>query len=279
MKNQFDFKRFGRYFLADFNNCIANYGLSLLIVSLMGLIVVVFCLLFSMVLPNQSEHLMPGQSLRVTMFCISLVVLMLSMPSKCYGGLTDKRMGTAFLMLPVSRLEKFLSMLLNMLVVLPAAFLIISLGVDSLICLFVPESGTALISAPEVIRSSLDMAELPENFHISRALTPWLMLDDIWTSILIFLLGAIWFKNGKISKTLGTVILVSLVLSLIATPILVHYFNGTDLEAMMKAADTSKIDWILRILEHPVLWETLADTLVNLLLCAGIFWRMKTLKH
>lgn len=279
MKNQFDFKRFGRYFVADFNNCIANYGLSLLIVSLMGLIVVVFCLLFSAVLPDAAEHFVPGQTMRTTMFLISLAVLVFSMPSKCYGSLTDKRHGSAFLLLPVSRLEKFLSMLLNMLVVLPAAFLIISLGVDSLICLFVPESGTALISAPEVIRSSLDMAELPENFHISRALTPWLMLDDIWTSILIFLLGAIWFKNGKISKTLGTVILVSLVLSLIATPILVHYFNGTDLEAMMKAADTSKIDWILRILEHPVLWETLADTLVNLLLCAGIFWRMKTLKH
>ena len=39
MKEIFDFKRFGKYFVFDLRSCAANYGYSLTLICLMGVII------------------------------------------------------------------------------------------------------------------------------------------------------------------------------------------------------------------------------------------------
>ena len=49
MSDIFNFKRFGNFFVSDFKRCLANYGLSLLILSLTGLMAYLITIFVSLI--------------------------------------------------------------------------------------------------------------------------------------------------------------------------------------------------------------------------------------
>ena len=288
MKDIFDFKRFGKYFVSDFKGCVANYGLSLITISmLLYLICYVVTVSFGLIMNQGWEGL--GLGTRATLFVIAMITLVITMPVKCYGKITEKQSGSFFLTLPVSRLEKFVSMLLMTIVVAPVIGTALYLGLDALVCLFdktcgnnlvseIQDLATIIMNIPEEAAMEAALGEIPENVakFIKEITCPWLYVDDMIGTSLIFLLGAVFFKKGKTVKTIMACIALAIAASIIATPIMAPWTN--ELFDMM---DNGNFDEIFNfgIFRHAALIDTLNDTLVNIALLIGIWFRIKTLKH
>lgn len=286
--NTFNFNRFGKFLASDLRHCLANYGLSMLLMSMMGLIIYIGTVTMGLVFNGAWDG--PGVGFRLTVFIITMFVLMTSMPVKCYGGLTDKKTGSAWLMLPVSRLEKYLSMIINTVFIIPLATGAVYVLVDSLLCGLDPTCGAGIVTetkaflvnmVSESFATEADMISMPSLGTFAHQVSnPLLYIDDIIMISLVFLLGAVCFKSGKTVKTFFAIFAYSIAFSFISVPVISHYIGGI-MENINMLDQTAFIEdmfnsWIFR---HAALVDTINDTVVNLALMAGIWFRIKTLKH
>lgn len=286
--NTFNFNRFGKFLASDLRHCLANYGLSMLLMSMMGLIIYIGTVTMGLVFNGAWDG--PGVGFRLTVFIITMFVLMTSMPVKCYGGLTDKKTGSAWLMLPVSRLEKYLSMIINTVFIIPLATGAVYVLVDSLLCGLDPTCGAGIVTetkaflvnmVSESFATEADMISMPSLGSFAHQVSnPLLYIDDIIMISLVFLLGAVCFKSGKTVKTFFAIFAYSIAFSFISVPVISHYIGGI-MENINMLDQTAFIEdmfnsWIFR---HAALVDTINDTVVNLALMAGIWFRIKTLKH
>ena len=232
MKDIFDFKRFGKYFVSDFKGCVANYGLSLITISmLLYLICYVVTVSFGLIMNQGWEGL--GLGTRATLFVIAMITLVITMPVKCYGKITEKQSGSFFLTLPVSRLEKFVSMLLMTVIIAPVTCIVLFLGLDTLICNIDKTCGSPLlteisnlssliINLPKEIAYESAIGEIPAEVakFIKQMTNPWLYVDDIIGINLVFLLGAVWFRTGKTVKTFMAWTIFAIITSIVFTPLI-----------------------------------------------------------
>lgn len=280
MKEIFDFRRFGKYFVADLKGCAANYGLSLLLISLSGVMAYLISAAFSLCLGGH-WHSLEGE-FRFAVFCVAAVVLVVTMPVKCYGHITDKRSGSSFLLLPASTFEKYLSMLVNCIIVIPGLFATVYLSLDWLLTVLDPalERTTSEVFGKVfslLMAGSEELAELtPQNLQIN----PFSGIDDVITMIMIFLLGALCFKKSKTAKTILALMVAGMAISLIISPIAVHWFsthfqdftpevlNGA--EAMELFSGTFKKLQVI---------DTILDVSILAGLFVAVFFRLKTIKH
>lgn len=289
----FNFRRFGRYFTSDLSTCWSNYGLSLLTISILFPVGTYFLTnVFNLVLRSTWDG--PDIGLRSFIFIVATICLVVTMPVKCYGKITEKQYGSFFLTLPASRLEKFVSMFLMTCIIVPVLGFTLHLGTDAIICALDHTCGKNLVAgAAELIRNIGDMKELTMNF-VDESITienaalvqdilgqisnPWMYIDEIFGITLPFLLGAIYFKNGKTVKTILVLFAISMASSIIMTPFLENWAA----EIVKNAnADTNTILQMFNngIFKNLVLIDTVSDTVFNLALMAGIWFRIKTLKH
>ena len=289
----FNFRRFGRYFTSDLSTCWSNYGLSLLTISILFPVGTYFLTnVFNLVLRSTWDG--PDIGLRSFIFIVATICLVVTMPVKCYGKITEKQYGSFFLTLPASRLEKFVSMFLMTCIIVPVLGFALHLGTDAIICALDHTCGKNLVAgAAELIRNIGDMTELTMNF-VDESITienaalvqdilgqinnPWMYIDEIFGITLPFLLGAIYFKNGKTVKTILVLFAISMASSIIMTPFLENWAA----EIVKNAnADTNTILQMFNngIFKNLVLIDTVSDTVFNLALMAGIWFRIKTLKH
>lgn len=289
----FNFRRFGKYFASDLRTCWGNYGLSLLTISILFPVgTYVLTNAFNLVLRSTWDG--PDIGIRSFIFIVATICLVVTMPVKCYGKITEKQYGSFFLTLPASRLEKFVSMFLMTCIIVPVLGFTTHLGTDAIICALDHTCGRNLVTgATELIRQMSDMKELTMNFVdetitienaalvqdiIRQINSPLLYTDEIFGITLPFLLGAICFKNGKTVKTILAIFAVSMATSIIMTPFLETWAT----EIVRNAnADTNTIIQMFNngIFKNLVLIDTISDTVVNLALMAGIWFRIKTLKH
>ena len=117
----------------------------------------------------------------------------------------------------------------------------------------------------------------------SSLVTPWMYMDDLAQSFLIFLLGGLIFKSSKPAKTIGCLILLSMVLSMITTPIVLH---GT-IERFKEAAASSmspeelfqSFPFLTWSMKHAVLLDFISETVVNIGLAIAIYFRVRKIKH
>lgn len=289
----FNFRRFGRYFTSDLSTCWSNYGLSLLTISILFPVgTYLLTNVFNLVLRSTWDG--PDIGLRSFIFIVATICLIVTMPVKCYGKITEKQYGSFFLTLPASRLEKFVSMFLMTCIIVPVLGFTLHLGTDAIICALDHTCGKNLVAgAAELIRNIGDMKELTMNF-VDESITienaalvqdilgqinnPWMYIDEIFGITLPFLLGAIYFKNGKTVKTILAIFAFSMATSIIMTPFLETWVT----EIVKNAnADTNTILQMFNngIFKNLVLIDTVSDTVFNLALMAGIWFRIKTLKH
>lgn len=289
----FNFRRFGRYFTSDLSTCWSNYGLSLLTISILFPVGTYFLTnVFNLVLRSTWDG--PDIGLRSFIFIVATICLIVTMPVKCYGKITEKQYGSFFLTLPASRLEKFVSMFLMTCIIVPVLGFTLHLGTDAILCALDHTCGRNLVAgAAELIRNIGDMKELTMNFVdetitienaalvqdiLGQINTPWMYIDEIFGITLPFLLGAIYFKNGKTVKTILAIFAFSMATSIIMTPFLETWVT----EIVRNAnADTNTILQMFNngIFKNLVLIDTVSDTVFNLALMAGIWFRIKTLKH
>ena len=281
--------RFGRYLVTDIKNAIARYGVSLLVmatISLTGYLLVGF---FTMIVGNGWQSLpMVG---RMFFMVMSFIVLTLSAPAKIYGFITDKKEGTSFLMVPASSLEKTISMLLVCCVVVPFAFFAVYLSLDQIVCLIDAKCGDSLLLAisngQNILTDAFQQLSRESNNVIpdySSLATPWMYLDDIAQGFLIFLLGALFFKTSKAAKTVGCIIILSIAVSMITTPIVMHgaierFKDAAAMEYMTPEELFNSFPFISWSLKHAVLLDFLSDTIVNIGLAIAIYFRVRKIKH
>lgn len=294
MKNDiFNFRRFGKYFATDIRTCWANYGLSLLTITIVTpMALYLISTAFNLLIRSSWDG--PDLGLRVFVFGIAMFCLVVTMPVKCYGKITEKQYGSFWLTLPASRLEKFLSMVLMTCIIVPVTGTAVYLGIDSLICLADKTCGTGLAAgAVELIRNMGDLGEMTINLA-DESLTiedaaivhevmkeinnPWMYVDEIFGITLPFLLGAVYFKSGKTAKTIIAMFVFSTAVSIVLTP-----FLGNWASEVVSAANND-VNQVIEIFNNSlfknlVLIDTVSDTVFNLAFLTGIWFRIKTLKH
>ena len=295
MRNDiFNFRRFGKYFASDLRTCWANYGLSLMTLSLLLPVAIYLTVAaFQMILSSSWEG--PGIGFRAVVFGFAMFCMIITMPVKCYGRITEKQYGSFWLTLPASRLEKFASMFIMTCIVAPVAGIALYLGADAIICALDHTCGNNLVaSMVEMIKGIANTKDvtlnlLDETLTVDNAVfvheivnqmsSPWLYIDDTFGITLPFLLGAIFFKNGKTVKTFIALFAFGIIASIISTPIFsswaMEFINNVDMsddEAISKLMN-------LGVIKHLALIDTISDTIVNVALMTGIWFRIKTLKH
>ena len=294
MKNDiFNFSRFGKYFASDIRTCRSNFGLSLLTIALLFPVATYFITtVFNFVINSVWDG--PDMGLRVFVFVVALLCMIITMPVKCYGRITEKQYGAFWLMLPASRLEKFISMFIMTCIIVPVTGFVLYLGMDALICAIDHTCGNNLIAGGmELIRKMGDLQSLTMNFVdenitiedaavvqdiLKQISSPWLYVDEIFAMTLPFLLGAVFFKSGKTVKTFLAIFAFSTALSIIATPIMNEWIMNI---ANNMNDDPMAVLELFRkgFFKHLVLIDLISDTVCNLALMAGIWFRIKTLKH
>ena len=292
MENEvFSLNRFWRYLKSDFDAFISKYGITLLVVSTMPITCDVFTGVFSLMNMGKWQGLEVYS--RLAFFIMFGMILLISAPAKLYGHLTDRKEGSAFLLLPVSRLEKFISMILITCIVLPFIFILIYLGLDVMVCMIDSTTNVSVFSfiySIEDFKATLagvpveNLSRLLNNF--GSLANPYLYIDDIVQLSLIFLLGALIFKTSKTGKTMGSVILISLFFKLGSAPILAHITNIENLYQMGNAgyldytseAFSNAYPFYAWVWSHLSLIDTIWDTILNCLLLFFVWLRLKRMK-
>ena len=286
----FDFGRFGKYFTSDLRTCAANYGLTLFVISIIVQIALYLTSVGMNGLFSQTWQ-GPGVILRVSTFIIAMVCMTITMPVKCYGRITEKQYGSFWISIPASRLEKFLSMIILTCIVVPVIGVVLYLSVDWLICLVDKTCGQNIIAGVISVIKDLNIAldemaaeeimlngTLVSMDFIKQIYSPWLYIDEFFVMSLPFLLGAIFFKSAKTVKTFLMLAAIGATMSMIMTPLT----TGLVFDIMGSAGNEEEI--AARMLNSGVMKnlgviDTIADAITNLALMAGIWFRIKTLKH
>lgn len=286
----FNFRRFGRYFISDFKTCTANYGLSLITISLLSLIALyVFTVGINLLFDGVWEA--PNEGLRLFTFLVAMFCIVVTMPVKCYGKITEKQYGSNWLMIPASKLEKFLSMIIFTIIIAPVTGTALYLCLDALICVIDPTCGQSLAgfftSGWTIVRDLLEAGVTSDGIvlpaqglaFMNKLMSPWVLFDEIPTMILPFVLGAICFKNGKTVKTFLAIAAIGTVSSIVLTPLMVDWRTSIELAA---AGDPELVLESLNnmsIFKHLALMDVISDTVTNVAILIGIWFRIKTLKH
>ena len=266
MNNIFDIKRFGNYFLYDLRRAKNNYGLSLLLLGLMPVIIFLFYQFFSLISGHGITEL-PDEMQFMAVF-VAIIVAIFSAGVKLYGFVTERRAGSDFLMLPASTLEKWLSILLMVCLVVPVILFGLTFLSDGLMSMIFPNAYGDRIMDADFARG---MFEALGEEGISIKL-PGLFFLNWSANILTFTLGAFCFKKAKVAKTLLFIFAFSMVLS----TILVISFG------------TSHIDmgWLENHFTDPESIERFLNVTINIILfvlfgglLGGLYYRLRTLKH
>ena len=278
MNNVFDIKRFWKYLCWDVRNAYNNFGLGLLSCALLPAIAFVMTVLGTLVF-NPSSFAgadvtrLIGDSTKVSMVFTAILITGLVFPAKQYGSLTDRKAGSTWLMLPASTLEKFLSILLVTCVVVPLCLALMLYAFDAIMSLVPYYGQRACPLIIDTLRSSMQNLKSSE-VSIDVNL-PYVIYLGFCKFILVYTLGAVFFKKHKIGKTILVLIGLSFVLTALLSVGFFHgmAFNSYDVEAYFRSIDVDK----LPVYFNAVL--NIANLLVFALLDLGIYSRIKTLKH
>lgn len=215
-KEKFNFGRFRKYFAHDLLRCIKQVGLATLLTGLIPAILL-FCSVCMFTATGISDWSL-DRNFTAGVAIIASILYLLFMPIPCYGELTDKRKGGNFLMLPASHTEKYVSMLINCLIIFPLGFAALYFGTDALLVTLFPARYEAFAAYEILCRSDA-----------SSFTTQVFFLPPMVSSA--GLCGSLLFKKRKASKTYITcavsfLVFLLIIISIAQTDIDFHNING-----------------------------------------------------
>lgn len=275
MDNTFKISRFGKYFVYDLKRQWKNIGMLMLIFALSPVIFYMLYMFFAALFDGGLMKLFSGMSIdgpsiwvRFGMAAVMITIFVMLFPSRAYGEITDKAKGSEWLMLPASRLEKYVSMMLVTLLVIPIMYIVVYLLSDGLVCLFDKSCGGALMSFR--INDLLRTTDI-----IIPANGLWIIIANTVQYAIIFLLGGLIFKKWKV---VGTV-LVLFALQMVFSGLLSVFITNADLDWWGNWLN----DWTIRHADNLDLWLNAFINLWLLLIlaiCGTWSWfRIKRLQH
>ncbi len=252
MKETFDIVRFGKYLLTDIKSLFIRRGISLVGFSLAGIAANIVVLLFNLALGD--EYSAWDVTTRTVLFFCCCAFATILVPVRQYGIITDKRKGAEYLLLPASLLEKFLSLVIVSVVVIPVFFCVAYIGADGLWSLL-DKTYDETLFAFLIQENNLPLIKF--NFDELS----FLAYDDIASFILVFVLGGLFFKKSKIGKTFLVLLGIWIVLGIAAIALL----------------DNGSLFNIISEDQLPLV-DNINDAVILLLLLAGIWFRMKKIQ-
>ena len=268
MNSTFDTGRFGKYFSYDLTRSWQNAGLTVLINACMPIFTFVFVEMFSLLFTHHFTEL-PTYP-KVIAYFVSFVIVFLAFPVRQYGSLTSREAGSNWILLPASKLEKFLSMVLITCVILPLVWFAVIAASDGLLSLLFHNlyCETGLSAAIWGLRNTYDAIEV-EGMRLFIRPIPAVWLS--WCSdILFFTLAAIFFRKYKIVYGFLVMMGLSMAFTMVCgVAINVGLFDGWFKEVITP-------ENVMRIINVGIaIWYVV---LFGLLL-GGIWLRIKTIKH
>ncbi len=269
MNNIFDLERFGKYFVYDLKTARSNYGLTMLIVAGVPVILYVLSIIFSTIFTLHMQA--PSLALRIAFFCIATVIMFMSFPAQAYGRITDKKAGSEWVLIPASKLEKYLSMVIITGIIVPLVFFALYFLTDAILSFLDPTYTKALVTVN--INEVTTNSGMQGIYFAGRGF--WVLFLSASSSLFAFLLGAVFFRRKKVAKTVLVLIGLSILSSIITSMI----------SASLARSGFDVLDYIRRFMTSPDLDFRLnamifADYLFTFgIVLAGIWLRVKTIKH
>lgn len=262
MNNVFDIKRFWKYLVYDLRQTVANFGIGLLVVGALPVVIYLATGVFSLVFNHGQWNADPATT-QICAAIAAVIVLIMVFPSKVYGSITDRKAGASWALIPASVPEKFVSMLLVSLVIVPGVVVLMLFCFNALMGWIVPGYEDLFT---QFLRYDGTADGVPVQVN-----TFWLAFVYLASSILVFLLGAVTFKKSKVGKTIlclmGLSILFSFCISLLA-----HSGWKPDI-AWFETATPETISSRIN------LGLNLVNTVVFLLLGGCLYARLRTIKY
>lgn len=275
MDNTFKISRFGKYLVYDLKRQWKNIGMLMLIFSLFPIIFYMIYMFFAAMFDGGLMKIFigleidgPAGGTRFGVFAVMSTIFVMLFPSRAYGEITNKEKGSEWLMLPASRLEKFTSMMLISLIVIPLVYVVVYFLSDAFVCLLDKSCGDSLMSfrINKEIGSS-DFA-IPANGF-------WILASSIVENAIVFLLGGLIFKKWKV---VGTV-LVLFALQIVFSGLLSVFITNADLDWW----GNWFADWTIRHADSIDIWLNAFINfwlLLILAICGTWSWfRIKRLQH
>ena len=275
MNNSFSFSRFGKYFKYDFKRWISAVGLPVLITALMPVILYTIIMIYGLVFRDGFES--PGITTRAIVAFLAVAVLVISYPAGMYGFVTDKKAGSMFLMLPVSTAEKFASMILNTVVVLPVLFGAVYFISDAVICMLDPTcGGTLFASASDMLKYVFRGAWAKE---VPVYVSMYSVLANLVSYLLFFLLGAVLFRKHKKVYPILILIGIQMFLSLLVGVAIAAGLVSPEFLGRLSAKFIDHTNAIGNCMTAFNVFSFCWDTLVVAGLGTAVFFRLKSLKQ
>ena len=273
MNEIFDFKRFWTYFKYDLKQMWRNHSKAAIMIGGASAIFYVIWVLVSLVFTQCWTT--PPIEARLVVFILAFAILELYMV-RAYGYLTEKKEGSAWLMIPASKAEKFVSMLLMVCIVIPLLFFVTYLAIDGILALVDPTcKGALLVSGidayGEIIKGITELSvESPITF--SPASIVFSLVISLFCNFLYFHLCGICFKKNKLVGAIAILFGFSLVLSLLTGIIVPRIVTNIDISNM----DEMQIArWVTGCMN--------AGVIISCLLTVGLGWgvwrRIKTIQQ
>lgn len=275
MDNTFKISRFRKYFVYDLKRQWKNIGMLMLIFSLFPIIFYMIYMFFAALFDGGLMKIFigleidgPAGGTRFGVFAVMSTIFVMLFPSRAYGEITSKAKGSEWLMLPASRLEKFTSMMLISLIVIPLVYVVVYFLSDAFVCLLDKSCGDSLMS----FRIN---KEIGSSDFVIPANGLWILASTIVGNAIVFLLGGLIFKKWKV---VGTV-LVLFALQMVFSGLLSAFITNADLEWW----GNWFADWTIRHADSIDIWLNAFINLWLLLIlaiCGTWSWfRIKRLQH
>ena len=275
MNNTFNISRFGKYFAYDLKRQWKNIGMLMLIFALFPIIFYMIYMFFAALCDGGLLKIFSGIEIdgpamwtRFGVFAAMTCIFVMLFPSRAYGEITDKAKGSEWLMLPASRLEKFVSMILITLVVIPIVYILIYFLSDAFVCLLDKSCGDSLMSFRINKEIGTSDFTIPANGF-------WILAANIVEYASIFLLGGLIFKKWKV---VGTA-LALFVLGMVFSGLFSAFITNADLEWWGNWFN----DWTIRHADSIDLWMNAFINFWILLIvaicCTWSWFRLKRLQH
>ncbi len=272
MNEKFDFSRFWTYFKYDLKQMWRNHSKAAILIGGASAIFYVIWLLFSLVFAQRWTT--PPIEARVGILILAFAILELYQV-RTYGHLTEKKAGSAWLMIPASKAEKYVSMLLVTLIVIPLLFFVVYFLIDGFLALVDPTYGKALLTgamgAYKDIIGGLSTISNASPITFSSSSLMFYTIIGFFCNFLYFLLCGICFKKNKLVTAIAILFGISLLLSLVTGLFLPQFINGIS----DSLDETQLAEWVVRMMNISVV----VTCLTTVGLAWGVWRRIKTIQH
>ena len=212
MNNTFDIKRFSNVVRRDGMSYFKNFGWTLVV---LWSIPVIFW-----IMTYVSDGVYTNRDILISLLMwLSLIIV----PSRLYKDVNDSRKGMLYAMTPASSLEKFLSMFLNCVLDTPIVYMLGAIAIDTILALkpgnnpydgfiFKDFNGLRLSDLVHVGDVAMNGSFAEHILNKNQALIN--AVQVLYVSS-IFMFTNMIFKKRKLSKTIGILTLIGIILTIL----------------------------------------------------------------